>query len=172
MSSSCGERHAGASVRSPIFDGPHNRCLLSGRIRSGTRLRRRCFGWNLRRRRLRRARLDRRPDGRSSSTIGEASGVGDPPGSGVAVSVGLGVGVAVGFSDAPGPVTVNESDALRLTPITSPRIMCLPIAASSGISISDDARPLSAIVTVFSTWNVVPSSSYHLISTCSPGEKP
>jgi hypothetical protein len=108
------------------------------------------------------------------SGVGVSTGGSDVAvGSGVAVSVGLGVGlgVAVGRSAAPGPVTVYGVDALRLTPITLPRMVCEPVAAFAGIVISELARPVSATVRVLSTtYDVL--VVYHWTSTRSPGANP
>jgi hypothetical protein len=100
-------------------------------------------------------------------TDAEGSGVADTVGSGVAVAGGVAVG-----SIEMVEITSNVSDALRLTSITSPRIRCSPMVASSGILTNLLARPLSAMVTVSSTTKDEPSVSYQFISTSLPGAKP
>lgn len=62
-----------------------------------------------------------------------------------------GDGVTVGSADSDGAVTWNGVVALRLTPITFPRIVCDPTAASDGIVIRLVPRPFDAMVTVANT---------------------
>jgi hypothetical protein len=104
--------------------------------------------------------------------VGSAVEVTDGSGSDVAVAVGSGVLVGVGVFVLAGSVTRNAILVLRRTPITFPVMLQVPGSDPCGTVMSDVARPLLAIVSVFRTVYEDCPCRAHWISTRSLAAKP